>query len=660
MKRITLAASAFVAVFAFAFSAHAFQPEISLNYGGKYLNRDSMTVSSTTNSGVEQWTFDTPDGKLRVEVDVKAEEGYPAYRMTSRVRNLSDKETTDVVKDLRVFANNFSIPGDAQVVNIHALLGSRCVPDDFAPVDFTLKQYEEKIFETPSGRSSSEWAPYLEVNANKDHGWLFCVGWTGCWRARFVNNGDNFGVQLGMLRTRFRLLPGESLLQPSVLFFERHNMDRVKFQALVHRYMVNNNSPRDAEGKIQEPIVAVTAGGGNKTPEMMIQVLDYAIKNEWPFDVYWVDAGWYGAPHEDEHYSNCGPNWWKYVGDWRINTTTHPTGDLLPIANAVHKAGKRFLLWFEPERINSEVPIAKQPPFDKQYGLCWYGDSYTLNYMENTIFEIIGKHGIDVYRQDFNMEPTGAWASIELDEGVDRVGVAEAKHVAGLYQFLDDMRAKFPNIMLENCASGGRRVDIEMVKRAHSYCRSDYYIGPKEGDTAFNLGQNMTHNLSAYLPFQGGESNCVPFFDDYGFMSVASSGTVCTPTDLDGAIISREMSAEENAWIKKSLDWAYRLKPYYMGDFYPLTEDTGANDECWCAWSCDLPEKNEGFIIAFRRSKNEQPTQTFALPAIDPNAQYEVEYYDGSKKTVDGKELAELTVTLEASRSFFLALYKKI
>ena len=76
---------------------------------------------------------------------------------------------------------------------------------------------------------------------------------------------------------------------------------------------------------------------------MMLDVLNYGLDSKLDFDVYWVDAGWYGAPHEDEHYSNCGPNWYRYVGDWRVNTTTHPTGDLMPIANAVHNAAKNVV-----------------------------------------------------------------------------------------------------------------------------------------------------------------------------------------------------------------------------------------------------------------------------------------------------------------------------
>ncbi len=657
MKKTTLLAALLASALSTA-SAFAFQPEISMKYGGQ----DAQLAASHTDNadGSSVWRFVTADSKIAVVVNVEKAKEFPAYKMTSRILNTSESEDSEVVSDLRVFANKFDTAGADATVTVNALLGSLCIPQDYEPRPTELAVGQDVVYETPSGRSSSEYSPFIEASVDADNGWLFATGWTGCWRARFANEGGKLAVELGMMRSNFKLHAGESLLQPSVLCFERNDLSRREFKTLVHRYMRDYNSPRDEAGKVCEPVVCLTAGGGNKTSKMMVDVLNYGLKNDLPFDVYWVDAGWYGEPHEAEPYSNCGEHWYRYAGDWQVNTTTHPTGDLLPIANAVHDAGKKFLLWFEPERVNPETPLAKQAPFDKQYGMCCFGDPRSFEYMEKTIFDILEKHHVDIYRQDFNMEPTGAWAAMENDEGPDRVGVVEAKHVEGLYRFLDDMRAKFPYIQQENCAGGGRRVDLEMVKRAHSYCRSDYYIGPKPGDTCFNLGQDMTLNLTPYLPFQGGETNCVPDFDDYGFMSVASSGTVFTPTDLDGGIVRREFSAEATAWYKKMMGWAYRLKKYYEGDFYQLTDETYAVDDCWCAWACDRPEENDGFVIAFRRADAKDAEQTFRLPAIDVDAEYEVEFYDGAKTKMSGKELAELKVTLDRPRSFFLAIYKKI
>jgi alpha-galactosidase len=228
-----------------------------------------------------------------------------------------------------------------------------------------------------------------------------------------------------------------------------------------------------------------------------------------------------------------------------------------------------------------------------------------------------------------------------------------------LYQFLDDMRRRFPGILQENCASGGRRLDIEMISRAHSYCRSDYYIGVKPGDTAFILGQNAAVNLLPYLPFSGCEFNCVPVGDDYAAFSIISSGTVITPSDFDGGIVRRKITQKETAWFKKVFAIAKRMQPFYMGDFYPLTDETGAGDDVWCAWQCNRPDLQAGFAIGFRRRAAKEETRTFTLSGIDPAAAYKVEVYGGGvQENVRGSELKDWTVKLNP-RTFQLIFYQK-
>jgi len=611
--------------------------------------------TGTANYTAESRTMTAADGKLCVRLDCKSYVHFPAEEYDVQLTNLSAVEPTGVTCNFRSLALSIDTPASTAPAVINVLRGSTCKATDFVPESFAIEAGKEHVFATTCGRSSNDTVPFIELNLDEQNGYLFAIGWTGSWRARFANTGKAVEVEIGMERTNFRLLPGETIRQPSVLVFVRKNQTRREFKTLVHRFMLENKVPRDAKGRIIPPILAVASGGGNKTPKMMTDVLQYCLDNAMPFDTYWIDAGWYGAPHEDELYGNCGPNWSKYVGDWRVNTATHPTGDLLPIANAVHTAGLKFLLWFEPERMTDSAPILKTHPEYRNGQLVDYGNPEALRWMQDTVYGIIEKHAVDVYRQDFNMDPGPVWRGMDKP---DRVGIAEAKHVAGVYKFLDDMRARFPNILQENCASGGRRLDVEMISRAHTYCRSDYYVGRKPGDAAFILGQSGTLNLMPYLPFQGCEFNCVPVGDDYAAFSIVSAGTVITPSDFDGGIIRRKITDAETAWFKKVFDCAVRMRPFYMGDFYPLTDETGVGDDVWCAWQCDRPDLKAGFAIFFRRGAAKEETRTFKLGGIRPHAKYRLDYYYGSKKTAEGSELENWTVSL-APRSFQLVFYQR-
>lgn len=675
MKRLSalflLTASALISAAANAFAAEdeffLDTPGPSFIYDGKLFAPSGFTQNVAAEEKTEQFDaktthFVAKDGKLQMTVVCRRYKNYPVLEYSVRLTNLSKTEPTEIVENFQSLDFDFPVNQLNEKITLNNLIGSVCAPIDFTPQTFRLKAGEQHAFTTPSGRSSGNQMPFIEMNFDEsvkpDSGILFAVGWTGSWAAYFRNSGQYVNVCVGMDRSRFKLLPGETILQPSMTLFFRNGAGRREFKTTVHRFMVEFKSPRDADGNVIPPIMAVTAGGGNKTPQMMLDVLNYVLDNQMPFDTYWVDAGWYGAPHEDEHFSNCGSAWARYVGDWKINTTTHPTGTLLPIADAVHKAGMKFLLWFEPERMEDGAPILEKHPEFRHKNLLDYGNPEALAWIQKTVYGIIDLHDINVYRQDFNMDPRRIW--IEMDAAdPDRVGIGEARHITGVYQFLDQMRERFPGILQENCSSGGRRLDIEMTSRAHAYCRSDYFIGPKPGDTAFVLGQNATLNTTPYLPFQGGESNCVPIGDDYGMMSVVSSGTVFTPTDLDGAIVKRPFTAEETAWLKKVYDIAARMNRLYLGDFYPLTDETTADNDVWCAWQVDKPDENAGFALAFRRADAPTESQTFKLGNIDANARYEVEFFDGSKKIIDGRELADWEVKLPP-RSFLLVFYKKL
>jgi alpha-galactosidase len=528
--RQSVLAFAFVAAQALPIIAQAQSPRMNtcwpaFDYDGKPAQADGAHSRATVTGSqretarftAESRTMTTADGKTQIRLDDKKYKNFPAEEYAVALTNRSETEPTGTISNFRSLKLSVKKPESANAVRLNVLRGSTCKATDFVPEAFNVEVGEERVLTTPSGRSSNDYIPFLELNLDDRNGYLFAIGWTGTWKARFANGDQAIDVEIGVERTNFRLMPEETIRQPSVLVLVRRNQTRREFKTLVHRFMLENKVPRDSSGKIIPPILAVASGGGNKTPQMMADILQYCLDNQMPFDTYWVDAGWYGAPHEDELYSNCGPNWWKYVGDWRVNTTTHPTGDLLPIADAVHEAGLKFLLWFEPERITDSAPILQTHPEFRHGQLVDYGNPETLVWIQDTVYGIIAKHKIDIYRQDFNMDPGPVWRGMDA---TDRVGIAEAKHIAGMYKFLDDMRSRFPDILQENCSSGGRRIDVEMISRAHTYCRSDYYIGRKPGDTAFILGQNATLNLMPYLPFQGCEFNCVPVGDDYAAFSI--------------------------------------------------------------------------------------------------------------------------------------------
>ena len=191
-------------------------------------------------------------------------------------------------------------------------------------------------------------------------------------------------------------------------------------------------------------------------------------------------------------------------------------------------------------------------------------------------------------------------------------------------------------MLIENCAAGGRRMDYQMMSRSHSYCRDDAHMF-KDCD---ELTQNITLNSTAYIPITGGETFTVPVFNDYAFLSRLAAGTVFSPTDFQGMLLKRMPSLEELEWFRRMFSLAKRIQRFFLGDYYALTDNPFDSSEIYCAYQLHLPETSEGFFAVFRRKDCPIATFTPALHAINPDATYKVEEFNGETTQMSGKQLS--------------------
>lgn len=667
MKNIVVVLALVVPVAAFAGLPHAFK------YGDAAFSdlQSAEKVIKETDSRktvVHEWT--SPDGKLLLRTTETVYKNFPVREYLPELISVGDVPT-DIVDDFRTISISRAT-GDATVRALHGTVGGS---KDFEPVTvaFGGKGVGTYSFVATEGRSSAQWMPWLGLDFPEGDDVEVAVGWSGAWRADAALADGAFSFSAGMVKTHFRLLPGETLRQPSVLIFTRKSdVSPLAMQTLIHRFMLDEKCPRDAEGRLIKSILPITAGGGNKTPAMMRKIIDWSVANKMPFVCFWVDAGWNGPAHMPDLISNCGNMWQNFVGDWRFNPTVHPDGNLAKVADLAHAAGMRMLLWVEPERCVCEPP----PPVFKEHR-DWLlpakdeqirnkkrlnvnlGNPAAREWVTETISSLIRENKLDIYRQDFNMNTLPLW---QENDAPDRQGITEAKYVAGLYMFWDTLRERFPHLVIENCASGGRRLDFEAVSRSHSYCRTDYAIGHHNGPMQVLDVQNVTLNTLAYQPFQGSETTPALFFDDYGFFSSVCAGSVFTPSDWNAGIVKNDFTPEQTAWFKKVFAVADRMRPFFEGDFYPLTDlraPDSQGERAWCAYQMHRPDLDAGFVVCFRRLDAPSHVFTAALGGIDESAHYTVETFDGSTKQVEGRALARFSVELRSPRSFRLVFYSK-
>jgi alpha-galactosidase len=369
-----------------------------------------------------------------------------------------------------------------------------------------------------------------------------------------------------------------------------------------------------------------------------------------PFNTWWIDAGWYTCPPK--------PNGWAWaVGNPDPDPARFPHG-LKTIADAAHGAGLKFLLWFEPERVMRETwlynnhpqwllkPAADLPPklkyqINDGFHLLNLGDPEARAWLKQKISGMIGSIGIDAYRNDFNLYPLYFWRN---GESPDRQGMTEIKYVMGLYDFFDTLQQEHPNLLLDTCASGGRRIDFEMLRRALVLTRSDYLWDP--------VGQQChTYGLAQWLPLTGIGSDSP---DRYKCRSGLGSHI---------ALAADYYSQDPAVWeaIARAVQEHRSVQHLYSGDFYPLGSYSTASD-AWMAWQFHRPDLGEGLLQAFRRQDSPTAAATYRLYGLEPTAEYAVTNADDqASRQMTGRDLMErgLTIDLPDCPAAALFTYRK-
>jgi hypothetical protein len=144
------------------------------------------------------------------------------------------------------------------------------------------------------------------------------------------------------------------------------------------------------------------------------------------------------------------------------------------VTDACHRLGLQFILWYEPERVAGGSKIAGEHPefvfssgkgrrVTETGGLFKLSDPVARRWLTDHLSHQIGEFGLDVYRNDFNIDPLGFW---HLADAPDRQGMTEIRYVEGLYAMWDELRTDHPGLWIDNCSSGGRRIDLETCMRS--------------------------------------------------------------------------------------------------------------------------------------------------------------------------------------------------
>lgn len=262
-----------------------------------------------------------------------------------------------------------------------------------------------------------------------------------------------------------RLGPGETYEAPSVFFVHStEGMDGVTRGLLAHQrqHPGYRRTPRPVTLNTWEAVYFDT------DLDHLKELADLAA--ELGVERFVLDDGWFGSRRNDT----------RGLGDWTVSTEVWPAG-LAPLVDHVKGKGLQFGLWFEPEMVNPDSDLVRAQPdwvlapqaghprgSRHQQGLDLTHPGAFAHLLES-ISALVSEYAIDYLKWDHNRDLIEAVASDV--EAVDRPRVHD--QTAAAYRLFDALRERHPDLEIESCASGGGRVDLEILARTDRVWTSD-------------------------------------------------------------------------------------------------------------------------------------------------------------------------------------------
>lgn len=433
-------------------------------------------------------------------------------------------------------------------------------------------------FGTRGGRSSDQYMPYLLIEAADGSGGLWCaLGWSGHWTAEAVKPKDSADLCLSVRiePCDLQLPPGTRLQGPSVAL-GLYRGDAAAGGNALRRWLRSRMPALPGDGDLAH-FNTWTAMDANIDEARLLDAADRVAGQGLRY--FMLDAGWYPCPPD---------NFSGGVGNWRVDAEKFPRG-LEAVAECVRAHGMQMGLWIEPERAHQNSELARQHPEwlltvpGREHALVNFALPAVRAHFQEVIGDLVRRLDLHWLKWDFNTDPLPYWQ--EAGDG----GLAHLGHVNGVWQTFDWLRQTFPQLIVENCASGGNRLDWTIFSRAHVNFANDQYTQP-------DCIRRILGRMAAFLPSERLNMIYGPYQRrEYGDgdwqVLLGSAFGVSEPVD-NWTDDFRRMLRRHRA-IHRAASGAQ------AGDFYRLTPDT-PDLRAWEAWQMHDPSSGSGLVIAWR------------------------------------------------------------
>ena len=577
--------------------------------------------------------FTNKNNGLKVTVEATLFSENATCQWTVYIKNMGS-ENSGVISDFYALNASFK----TGKTELYYSMGSNTAASDFSLIKKELSS-KKLSFGGVDGKPTEAYLPYFNVFGENVMSMVVGIGWTGQWNSTFSNENGETIITAKQENFNAYLLPGEEIRSPlvSVSFYETDNalkgfnMFREWIMDCVYPENVTQNS---------YTVMEVAGPMSTRTSDEIIEVLNGLDKEVFKHtDAFWMDAGWY----------SYNEGWYDGVGNWTVDKNRYDNG-IIELSDYAKKKGLKHTLWYEPERVFPGTEFynkgTENPEWlisvDGEDNLMWnIADEDALKYYCDYILASLKENGVTIYRQDFNFAPLKYWQKADKEFYDGRTGICENHYVTNEYKYLDYLTENVPGLIIDNCASGGKRLDLEMAYRSIAFWRSDYNCSYHPD--LFEATQSQTYGISFWLPITGANLYMI---DEYTCRSAIMP------------LMLMDFFSHQNEEFEY-----YNEQRAQMGErYYPLEFGSFDKDKIM-AMQFSSEDATSGMALIYKRADVTDTEYTLFLNGLHTATKYEIYDYDNSEKvyTMEGIELMKygLTLPLPEGEKAMIIMFKE-
>lgn len=631
-----------------------------VRYDCSNLHFDHVRDVDGLRQGLHRRVFLFHGSTFSVEQHIQLYERSDLIELWQTIRNETDKP----IRVGRMDTISLNIPAaEMELLSFTGRWGS-----EFEPQRHSLNKeiILRADLQSRSGRSSKGNHPWFALSRRDGQVISASVVWSGNWIFRFEPLGrDGYQISGGLNDWEFfkDLQPGESMESPAVVLVLGQSLNGVSQQyARVGRaywYPRNELSAKlpvewnhwwpyeDAE--INEDVFARNVAEAEKMG----------------FEVCTLDAGWFGP-------ADAGTFWEHYRGDWHlVNQDRFPSG-IRALADQVHARGMKFGIWCEIEGLGEKAQVAIDHPEyvarrdGQRLGYVCLGNSAVQDWAYATLARLITEYSADWIKIDFNLDPGAGCNRTDHGHGA---GDGLYEHYLGYYRVMQRIHQDFPHVVLENCSSGGLRIDLAIMRYTFMTFLSDPDWAVHDLQIFWGASTMLAPDVLLHWTFSHWRNlNPPPYqifdphdpdltmkkWDYYSRISMLGLyGLSQKLPDLPEWMAQRVV--EQNAIYK---DQVRRFVK--EADLYRLTDQPRRSGigERWAAFQYSLPDKSEHLLFVFRLPGAPQE-RAIRLQDLEPDRLYTVRGMEGEfEREILGQTLMDEGLHFDALREEDSALLK--